>query len=323
MSRLRVGLLSNPTAALGTAHRVGRQVGHLLRLAGISVVDISGPSARVARARAEEVRDTLTALVVVGGDGTVSLGAEIVAGTPVRLGIVPAGSGNDFARALGLPLNDPEESTRALLHALSRPVVAIDAIEITAAAGGNAPPHRSIALGNVNLGFDALVNARANTSRRGPTFRYTTAVLRELPAFHPLPYWIEVDGGQRQDLDATLVTLSNSGFFGGGMNIAPQARLDDGSLELITLEKVGRAELLRFFPRVFRGTHTTVDGFTIRPVREVTVGLRHGRAVRSYADGEARSLLPLTARILPGAVRLLADLSAPSDDADSASEGAP
>ena len=66
MSRLRVGLLSNPTAALGTAHRVGRQVAHLLRLAGVSVVDLSGPSASVARARAVEVRDTLTALVVVG-----------------------------------------------------------------------------------------------------------------------------------------------------------------------------------------------------------------------------------------------------------------
>nr|WP_245354909.1 diacylglycerol kinase family protein [Brachybacterium sacelli] len=301
-------MLSNPTAALGTAHRVGRQVGHLLRLAGISVVDLSGPSASVARARALEVRDTLTALVVVGGDGTVSLGAEIVADSPVRLGIVPAGSGNDFARALGLPLNDPEESVRILLHALSRPVVAVDAIEILA-AGEHALPHRSVALGNVNLGFDALVNARANSSGRARSFRYTTAVLRELPAFTPLPYWLEIDGGERIELDATLVTLSNSGTFGGGMRVVPDARLEDGSLELVTLEKVGRQELLRFFPRVFRGTHTSVDGFGIRPVREVTVGLRHGRSLRCYADGEPRALLPITARLLPGAVRLLADVS--------------
>ncbi|GAA1305314.1 MAG: diacylglycerol/lipid kinase family protein [Brachybacterium tyrofermentans] len=308
MSRLRVGLLSNPTAALGTARRVGRQVGDLLRLAGISVVDLSGPSAHVARARAEEVRDTLTALVVVGGDGTVALGAEIVAGSPVRLGIVPAGSGNDLARALGLPLNDPEESTRILLHALSRPVVTVDAIEVVS-TGEHALPHRSIALGNVNLGFDALVNARANSSQHSHTVRYKTAVLRELPAFKPFPYWIEVDGGPRQELDASIVTISNSGIFGGGMRIAPQARLDDSSLELITLEGIGRAELLRFFPRVFRGTHTSVPGFAIRPVREVTIGLRHGRALRAYSDGEARTLLPLTARILPGAVRLLADLT--------------
>ena len=307
MSRLRVGLLSNPTAALGTARRVGRQVGDLLRLAGISVVDLSGPSAHVARARAEEVRDTLTALVVVGGDGTVALGAEIVAGSPVRLGIVPAGSGNDLARALGLPLNDPEESTRILLHALSRPVVTVDAIEVVS-TGEHALPHRSIALGNVNLGFDALVNARANSSQHSHTVRYKTAVLRELPAFKPFPYWIEVDGGPRQELDASIVTISNSGIFGGGMRIAPQARLDDSSLELITLEGIGRAESSTL-PRVFRGTHTSVPGFAIRPVREVTIGLRHGRALRAYSDGEARTLLPLTARILPGAVRLLADLT--------------
>lgn len=309
MSRLRVGLLSNPTAALGTAHRVGRQVGHLLRLAGISVVDLSGPSAAVARARAAEVRDTLTALVVVGGDGTVSLGAEIVAGSPVRLGIVPAGSGNDFARALGLPDNDPDEATRSLLHALSRPVVAIDAIELTSAGEGSSS-HRSLALGNVNLGFDALVNARANSSSRGHTVRYTAAVIRELPAFRPFPYWIRVDGGDPVDLDATLVTVCNSGMFGGGMQIAPSARLDDGLMDLVTVSGLGRRQLMRFFPRVFRAAHTDVDGFEVRQVREVTVGLRHGRALRAYSDGEPRSLLPVTARVLPGAVRLLADPSA-------------
>ncbi|HEX7349674.1 diacylglycerol/lipid kinase family protein [Brachybacterium sp.] len=308
MSRLRVGLLSNPTAAQGTAHRVGRQVGHLLRLAGISVVDLSGPSAPVARARAEEVRDSLTALVVVGGDGTVSLGAEIVAETPVRLGIVPAGSGNDFARALGLTVNDPESSTRALLHALSRPVVTIDAIEITA-DGDHAPPHRSLALGNVNLGFDALVNARANSARTGHSIRYTTAVLRELPAFAPLPFWIEVDGGERLDVDATILTLCSSGVFGRGMKMVPDARIDDGQLELATVSGIGRAQLLRLFPKVFAGTHTSLDAVDIRPVREVRVGLRHGRSLRAYADGEPRAMLPLTARVLPGAVRLLADPS--------------
>jgi diacylglycerol kinase (ATP) len=314
VSRLRVGLLANPAAAQGAAHRVGRQVGHLLRLAGISVVDISAPSAHVARARAEEVRDSLTALVVVGGDGTVSLGAEIVAGTPVRLGIVPAGSGNDFARALGLPINAPEESTRALLHALSRPVVTIDAIEILA-AGERSLPHRSLALGNVNLGFDALVNARANRIGRGHSLRYSTALLRELPSFSPLPYWLEIDGGERIELDATILTLSSSGVFGGGMRMVPDARVDDGVLELTSVQGLRRPQLLRFFPRVFRGTHTALDALDIRPVREVTVGLRHGRALRAYADGEPRALLPLTARVLPGAVRLLVDLSAARDQA--------
>ncbi|ASK64578.1 sphingosine kinase [Brachybacterium avium] len=310
MSRLRVGLLANPTAAQGTAHRMGRQVGHLLRLAGISVVDVSGPTAAVARARAEEVRDSLTALVVVGGDGTVSLGAEIVAGTPVRLGIVAAGGGNDFARSLGLAINDPESSTRALLHALSRPVVTVDAIEITAA--GHGAGHRSLALGNVNLGFDALVNARANGARAGHTIRYTSAVLRELRAFTPLPFWLEIDGGERIEVDATVLALCNSGMFGRGMRMVPDARIDDGKLELAIVSGVGRAQLLRLLPRVFAGTHTSLAAVDIRPVEQLTIGLRHGRGLRAYADGEARALLPLTARVLPGAVRLLAE---PAPDA--------
>lgn len=323
MNRLRVGLLSNPSAAFGSSHRTGRQVARLLHLAGISVVDISGPTAHVARARAMEIRDSLTALVVVGGDGTVSLGAEIVADTPVRLGIVPAGSGNDFARWLGLPVDDPEAATRVLLAALSRPALSIDALEVTS-AGDSTPHHRSLSLGNVNLGFDAVVNARANSARRGRS-RYTAAVLRELPAFRPFPYWIEVDGGERTELDATLLTACNTGIFGGGMRLSPSSRIDDGTLELAALQGLSRTQLLRFFPRVFRGAHLGVEGFSLTGISEVTVGLRSGRSLRAYADGEARALLPVTVRVLPGAVRLLADAAVlqPAEPADPAGEEIP
>lgn len=311
MSRLRVGLLANPTAASGAAFRAGAQVAHLLRLAGISVVDVSGPTAQVARARAIDVRDTLTALVVIGGDGTVSLGADIVADSPVRLGVVASGSGNDFARALDLPVNDPESSVRVLLHALSRPVVAIDAIALSSIRE-DAPPTRSIALGNVSLGFDALVNQRANRGSHPGPGRYTLGVLQELRRFSPLPYWVEVDGGPREELDASLVTIANTGVFGGGMRIVPDARVDDGLLDLATLTGLGRGGLVRFFPRVYRGTHLDVPGFSVRPARRIRVGLREDRELRSYADGEPRALLPVEAEVLPGAVRILAELPGPA-----------
>ena len=305
MSRLRVGLLANPAAAYGASHRVGRQVGQLLRLAGVSVVDLSGPTLHVARARALEVRDTLTALVVVGGDGTVSLGAEIVAGTPVRLGIVPAGSGNDAARPLGLRPHDPDGPTRVLLHALSRPAVSVDALEVVSA--GDQPHHRSVALGAVNIGFDAQVNARANSYRRGRSTRYTVAVARELVSFRDRPFWIEVDGGEREEIETSLLSVCATGWYGGGMHLVPDAVLDDGTAELVTLTGVGRSTLLRFFPKVFRGTHTTVPGSAPRPAREITVGLGTGEAQRAFADGEASAQLPLTVRVLPQAVRLLVD----------------
>ncbi|WP_058234029.1 diacylglycerol/lipid kinase family protein [Devriesea agamarum] len=310
MSRLRVGLLINPAAASGTAHRIGVHVSTLLKVAGISVVDVTGRSARTAQARALVVRDDLTALIVVGGDGTVSLGAEIVAQTPVRLGIVPAGSGNDLARSLGLPIGKPDEAVRTLLRALSRPVIHIDAIEMSS-LDDSAAPHRSLALGCVNLGFDALVNARANSAKSGFGKNYTVAVMQELRHFHEIPYWIEIDGGPRQELDASLLTLCNGAFCGGGMQLVPQARLNDGHLDLAMISGLSRPRLLRMFPRVFRGAHLSVPQFSVRPVRSVTIGVRDGRLLRSYADGEARTVLPLSARVLPGAVRILADSSAP------------
>lgn len=310
MSRLRIGLLTNPSAAHGAAQRTGRQVAHLLRIAGISVVELTASSAAVARARAMEVRETLTALVVVGGDGTVALGAQIVANTAVRLGVVPAGSGNDFARALGLDGTDVETSVRGLLHALSRPVAAIDAIELRAdVEEGHPAGAPTIAVGNVSLGFDALVNARANSSRLSPRLRYTGAVMRELSSFRPFPYWIEVDGGPREDLDASLMTLCSTGIFGGGMRLVPDARVDDGLLDLAIVSGLGRGGLVRFFPRVFRGTHTDLSVFSVRQVREVRVGLREPMLLRAFADGEPSSQLPVCARVLPGAVRILADLS--------------
>src|SRR5699024_5620320 len=87
-----------------------------------------------------------------------------------------------------------------------------------------------------------------------------------------------------------------------------RSRIDDGVLELATVSGIGRAQLLRLFPRVFAGTHTSLAAVDIRPVQQLTIGLRHGRTLRAYADGEPRTVLPLSARVLPGAVRLLAEL---------------
>lgn len=312
MTRLRVGVLSNPTAALGAAQRIGRHVEHLLRVAGMSVVDLSGPSAPVARARALEIRDTLTALVVVGGDGTVALGAQIVAGTPVRLGIVPAGSGNDFARSLDIPVGAPEQAVRILLRALSRPAHAIDVMRVVTNDGG--PREReTVAVGNVSLGFDALVNARANRSRGHARSRYTAAVLRELPRFTAIPFWTEIDGGPRTELDAAILTVCNSGALGGGMRFCPDAQLDDGILDLFAVDAMPRAQLLRLFPRVFRGTHTQLPQVRISPIRSLRVGTRGPSAVLAHADGEGLGPFPLRIEAMPSSVRLLADQRRPEE----------
>ena len=298
MSRLRVGVIANPYAAKRRSGNIGHDVCALLGAAGVSVIDLSAPDALTAKRRAEAVIDTLNALVVVGGDGTVALGASLVCGTNIRLGIVPAGSGNDFARAIGLPLDDADAAVRVIVSALARGEQRIDAIEVHFEGG---PEGSSvIALGNLNMGFDAIVNARANRSRYG----YSGAVARELLSYRPRRYWVELDGGERQYIDASLVTLSNAGYFGGGMKYCPVSKVDDGVLEFVTVSGLSRVGLVRFFPRVFSGTHVSLPHYTVTACTSLTIG--SDDPIEVCSDGETRAFLPLRARVLPGVVSILA-----------------
>ncbi|MCT1866063.1 sphingosine kinase [Dermabacter sp. p3-SID358] len=297
MNRLRIGVIANPYAAKRRARNIGHDVRALLTAAGLSVIDLSAPDAVTARRRARAVLDTLDALVVVGGDGTVALGASLVCGTRTRLGIIPAGSGNDLARALGLPLGDSDAAVRTIVSALARAEQRIDAIE--AHFEGEPESESVIALGNLNMGFDAIVNVRANRSSYG----YTAAVVRELLAYRPRDYWVEIDGGERIELEASLVTLSNSGYFGGGMKYCPSSRLDDGVLEFVSVSGITRGGLVRFFPRVFSGNHVNLEQYSVTPCTSLTIGSTEQLEVCS--DGEPRAFLPLHARVLPRAVSIL------------------
>ena len=300
MTRLRVALLANPAAARGSSHDVGRHVYDVLRAAGVHVVDVSGPDAPVARARALDVMDSVQALIVVGGDGTVRIGADVAARTGTALGIVAAGSGNDFARTIGLPVNDPAASVAVILDALGADETWIDAIEVSRRnPDGSTSSH--VCVGNLSLGFDAIVARRANRSRYG----YTPAVVREIARFRPLDYWLEIDGGAREHVSASVLTLCNLGVFGAGMHISPSSRLDDGHLELAMISGLSRVRMLALFPKVLNGSHVDVPGFTVRSVRSLTVGLENQIGFMSVADGDDSFAMPLHATVRPRAVRVL------------------
>ncbi|ACQ80317.1 diacylglycerol kinase catalytic region [Beutenbergia cavernae DSM 12333] len=306
----RLGLLVNPVAGRGKARRAGRGVEELLAASGHSVVDLSGATPTEARHRAESAVGSgdVDALIVVGGDGVVNLGANAVLGHDphVPLGIVPAGSGNDAARGLRIPVGDVEAAVGVLLAALHAPR-AIDAVEVERPT----VPGRRWYVGVLSAGFDAAVNERANRMRRlRGRARYAAAVLGELRRFRGYTFALEVDGA-RSELAGTLVSVANGTAIGGGMRIAPGADLTDGLLDVVTADRVSRRELLRIFPRVYAGTHVDHDAVHVVHARSVLLDVGPGVSPLApppiaHADGEPIGALPLRATVRPGALRVLA-----------------
>ena len=293
----RLGLMVNPTSGKNTGAQVGQQALSLLRDAGVDVLDLSASDARsaVEQGRAAIESGAIDRLVVGGGDGMVHLGANLCAGTPVPLGVIAAGTGNDIARELGLPVRDAAASVQRILSGSTRQV---DAARHTTATG-----EQKWFLGVLAAGFDAVVNERANqlTWPKGP-MRYNLAILRELPVFRAIPYTLVLDG-ERIDTEAMLVAVGNGPAYGGGMRVTPDASFDDGLLDVLILRKISTFEFLRVFPRVFKGTHVSHPAVQIRRARTVSL---EAKGIVSYADGERFAPLPMSMEVVPGALTVLA-----------------
>ncbi|NLT57293.1 MAG: diacylglycerol kinase [Actinomycetales bacterium] len=289
----------NPTAGRGRGRRAGGAAVHRLRERGLDVRPLHAPDGQsLAKDVAAAVAEEPDALVVVGGDGMVHLGVNAVAGSRVPLGVVPAGTGNDCARVLGLPVTDPvaaaDVAAAALLAGTHR---AVDTARYTG------PDGSGWFAGVLAGGFDAIVNDRANRWRwpRG-RLRYDLALFRELPVFRPRSYELELDG-VAEETRAMLLAVGNGPSYGGGMLVCPDARLDDGLLDVLVVEPVSRLELLRIFPRVYSGRHVDHPRVSVRQARRVRLA---APGIIAHADGERLGPLPLECEAVPGALRLLA-----------------
>jgi diacylglycerol kinase (ATP) len=158
-------------------------------------------------------------------------------------------------------------------------------------------------VGVLGAGFDAVVNERANGwARPRGRSRYILAMLRELPVFRPRRYTIDLDG-QRLSTAAMLVAVANGPSYGGGMRVAPDARLDDGLLDVMVVEPLSRLRFLSIFPRVYAGTHVSDPRVSVRRGRRVVLD---APGIVAYADGERITALPLTCEVVPAAVIVLA-----------------
>lgn len=287
----------NPTSGKNTGAQVGTEALTLLRAAGVDILDLSAADARSAmeQGRAAIASGAVDRVVVAGGDGMVHLGANLCAGTGIPLGVIAAGTGNDIARELGLPVRDAAKSVERILSGGTR---VVDAVRHTTATGED-----KWFLGVLAAGFDAVVNERANQLRwpKG-AMRYNLAILRELPVFRAIPYGLVLDG-QRIDTEAMLVAVGNGPAYGGGMRVTPGAAFDDGLLDVLVLGKISTFEFLRVFPQVFKGSHVSHPAVQILQARSVRL---EASGIVSYADGERFAPLPMTMEVVPGALTVLA-----------------
>ncbi|MEV4946959.1 YegS/Rv2252/BmrU family lipid kinase [Streptomyces sp. NPDC053755] len=285
----------NPTAggSSGTAGLL--PLARLLRERGARFDTVYSRSLAHAQELAQAAGAEGRVVLAVGGDGMAGRVGGALSGTDTLFGLVPAGRGNDFARALGLP-TEAADLAEILLHGAPR---AVDTIEVRSAVH----PGTHV-LGSVYAGVDAVANRYANTSRllRGAASYYVGG-LRAVAAWKPATYRITVDGVPHERSGYTVVA-ANSGYYGFGRQVAPGARVDDGRLDVVVIKTAPKRHFFATMNELKTGAHVHRPEVEILRGREVRI--EADRPLPYGADGEVDATLPVTVRVCPGALHVLA-----------------
>jgi diacylglycerol kinase (ATP) len=276
----------NPHSGNGRGSVVAAEVIRYFSLHDISYRSIAAASAdELSNALIIEIDNkSYSGVIAVGGDGLAHLVMQICVPRHLAFAVVPAGTGNDFVRTLGWSLDDIEPLLQKITTSQPTPIDL-----------GNVDSEWFGAI--LSTGFDSVVNERANRLKwpRGPQ-RYNLAIALELARFTPATYELTCDG-ESFTTEAMLVAIGNGKSYGGGMNICPQAQINDGLFDLIILEPVSKVEFLKVFPRVYSGSHITHPKIRSMRAKKVTI---NAKAV-AYADGERIGPAPISAECVKDA----------------------
>lgn len=277
-------LLINPKSGNGRGDKIGELVKDELRALGIEYIDLSADSAQQSQ---ENLKSKLKesqkfdGLFLIGGDGTVNLAVQELVGSGLGIALIPAGTGNDFARTLNLKLKEPEQLIK---YYLSNKPLLIDVGKVG----------EKYFVDVLSTGFDSMVNERANAMKRVKgRAKYNISIILVLSTFKPKSYRFSIDGYSFES-KAMLIAVSNGICYGGGMKVTPDAKIDDGLFDIFILSPVSKLEFLKVFPKVFFGKHTTHPAVKISRGRSVEID---SDAV-AYADGERVGPLPVKARVI-------------------------
>jgi YegS/Rv2252/BmrU family lipid kinase len=295
-----IRLIVNPAAGGGKARRLAPQAEEALRAHGLTVLSADTRDLQHARELAVQGAHAGEIVVVLSGDGAIGAVADALRAVPgAVLGVLPGGRGNDLARVLGIP-DDLREACATIADGVTRPM---DVGEVSPAPG---EPDGRAFVGIASVGFDSDANRIANEA---PSWLgglvYAYGALKALVSWKPARFEIELDPpGERRTFSAYTIGACNSKAYGGGMLAAPDAMLDDGLLEVIVLESIGKlAFLTKILPNVFKGTHVHQPSVHVFRAREVSIGA--DRPFTMYADGDPIGELPVRVRAVAGAVRVL------------------
>ena len=290
-------LVVNERSGGGRAGRILPNVARRLReqvpTAELHIISSSSwtEAEKLTRTAALEARSG-DALLVMGGDGMAHLGLNAAAGTEATLGLIPAGTGNDFARGVGVP-RTVDEAVGVIVAGRTRTV---DLAHIS----NDTFPQRYVGA-VVSTGYDARVNRSTNHIRlRLGALSYGYIAMRELASFSPLHYDMIIDGVRRRQ-EAMLVAVSNTGIFGGGMRIAPDADPADGLLDVTVVGPVSRTTLLRLLPSMYSGAfvkHPCVEQFRARSIELA------GEGLFVMGDGEELGEVPVRVECVPGVLKV-------------------
>ena len=284
-------LAINPTSGRGQARRKALIAKNYFDDLGIRVALLEGRSLDNFHEQLVELleREPISGVVAFGGDGFIHEIIQHIVPRDIPLGVIPCGTGNDFARSIGVYKLSLTKQMDLIAQSDSR-AIDLGRVEQTWFAA------------ILSSGFDALVNERANVMKwpKG-RMRYNIAMIEKIIQLRAHSYRIRLDG-DHIDVEATLVTVANGPSYGGGMNICPDAKLNDGLFDVMVLGKVSRSELLRVFPKVYRGRHVGHPAVSIYRCREIEI-VGSGS---SFADGEPISRLPLTATCFSNAMKVWA-----------------
>ncbi|NYJ08158.1 diacylglycerol/lipid kinase family protein [Petropleomorpha daqingensis] len=288
-----VAVLVSPSAGRGKASTATGGVLAALRAGGLTPQVLDATTRDDAeRQAAKAVAGGVPAVVAVGGDGTVHAALQAVAGTTTPLAVVPAGTGNDLALALGIPADPVAAAAAAAADLLDGRTTAID-------AGRTGDRWWATVL---CCGFDSAVSDRANRLRwpRGRR-RYDVAILAELARMRSHDVTLVLDGVQ-SSVPVTLIAVGNTSTYGGALRICPGAQPDDGMFDVTVVAPMSRRQLVSTRPRLAEGTHVDHPLVTVHRARRVELSCT---GVSTWADGEPVAPLPVVTECVPGAVHVL------------------